>query len=566
MKNTIILAALGLSVCSGAAASTLSIEKTDNLFERHENALTLLSKKGYASEKKLRANVAAKAMEVTEVITEVSGNRVLMQKEASGIYSSLNYLYEYEASDLLSKLVYSEDGSEVYFQTILTKSGLTSYVKGTVCDNEITVSLPQTVAWFENGSDSYGVNLCIASFGVDNEGMVTSEVQTQIDTVTFTIDPENGEIELNLPGNEGQYMLALAYSDDSTWTGFGDFTQHYMPTDIELLSMPEDVEPQTYSFIEGKYGYRTEVAFKDGYLYIKGLCEELPDGVLRASYDEATNTAQIPQDQFIGIYEGQYLIITKVVIPQNNTIVLAPETMEFTLTVDREKEEIYPAQVGGSPSYLCFNADPSRVFYLQIIRDFIMKVQDTYAGTPLNPFNLLYEEAFLDLIGYTSFYFFVPFVSTVNTLLDESCLYYRVFMDGELMEFTSDPSTHEYMGLDGTVSELPVMFNNMNDIYHEPYSAEREVGLYTEGFDTLGVQMVYRYDDEVTVSDIITLDIHTGEVINSGSGVESLTVGDIVSCRYYDLQGRIVSNPDKGLYIRSVTLTDGSVVTDKVRK
>ena len=566
MKQTITLTALALLFSGGVLmASPLTPASYESVFSQHATAGNVLNGQDKKQNPENRRNSEFRAMAVTDIISDVNGKNVAMQKEAAGIYSSMGYLYEYEADDMLCALVYSPDGNEVYFQNILTKSGLSTYVKGTIDGNKITVSLPQTVAWFDYGDDSYGVNLCVASFDVDNEGYVMSDVQPQIKSVTFNINEETGEISLNLPGLSGQYMLALAYSDDSTWTGFGDFSQKYSPTDLEFLSMPEGVDPEIYSYVENAYGYNTQVAFDNGYLYIRGLCEDIPGGVVRAVYNEEEKTAYIPQNQLIGIYDGQYTIITKVVTISNNSVALGPEDAEFGLTIDLEKKEIYPAEKSTiNRPYLCFNAAPDRVYYLQILRDFILKHQESYAGTPLDPFNLLYETAFYEWTGYTSFYFFIPFVSTEGNLLDENCLYYRVFMDGELMEFTSDPDTKEYMGIEGTITEIPAMFTNNNDLYHEPLSPEREVGLYTEGFETLGVQMVYRYEDTVTYSDIMTLDIATGQV--SPSGIKTFTEDQMTHREYYDLQGRRMSNPGEGLFIERIHLSDGTTISRKIKK
>lgn len=69
------------------------------------------------------------------------------------------------------------------------------------------------------------------------------------------------------------------------------------------------------------------------------------------------------------------------------------------------------------------------------------------------------------------------------------------------------------------------------------------------------------------------IDRSTGHVVNANkikatelSGIEEISATDaiIISRKYYDLNGRIVENPSKGLFIVSDKLSDGSTKTSKV--
>ena len=68
----------------------------------------------------------------------------------------------------------------------------------------------------------------------------------------------------------------------------------------------------------------------------------------------------------------------------------------------------------------------------------------------------------------------------------------------------------------------------------------------------------------MTESDIITLDIDSGDVNETPSGVESIAGSKINSKVYYDMNGRQVVNPGNGIYILKTTLEDGNVKTKKV--
>ena len=91
--------------------------------------------------------------------------------------------------------------------------------------------------------------------------------------------------------------------------------------------------------------------------------------------------------------------------------------------------------------------------------------------------------------------------------------------------------------------------------------------IYEDNIETIGVQSVYVYSDlqyqeeMTTYSDIVTLDIASGEV----SGIQSIqNVQTVVNTEYYTLSGQKVKNPENGIYIMRSTLKDGSILVKKV--
>lgn len=71
-------------------------------------------------------------------------------------------------------------------------------------------------------------------------------------------------------------------------------------------------------------------------------------------------------------------------------------------------------------------------------------------------------------------------------------------------------------------------------------------------------------DGKVYTSDFVNVDLYSGEVIIT-SGVESMTMSEQpVSAAYYDLQGRKVTNPESGIYVRVIKYADGTNSVQKV--
>ncbi len=96
------------------------------------------------------------------------------------------------------------------------------------------------------------------------------------------------------------------------------------------------------------------------------------------------------------------------------------------------------------------------------------------------------------------------------------------------------------------------------------------------------VQAIYNYNNQIIpfkkdkVRVLAFVINGKGEVVNTisteypvdniGGGVAEVTDASVVSVRYYDLSGRVVSNPERGIYVKSEMLSDGTVRTSKVVK
>lgn len=89
--------------------------------------------------------------------------------------------------------------------------------------------------------------------------------------------------------------------------------------------------------------------------------------------------------------------------------------------------------------------------------------------------------------------------------------------------------------------------------------------------DIAGNELVQNIEDLVVTAFII--DKSNGFIINANkcpfskfSGVQSISDKDglIIKSEYFDLSGRRVNNPEKGIFIKRSTLSNGSVITNKV--
>ncbi len=135
------------------------------------------------------------------------------------------------------------------------------------------------------------------------------------------------------------------------------------------------------------------------------------------------------------------------------------------------------------------------------------------------------------------------------TMLNPNKLYYTIFYDDEPYALPSSL----YYGLTEDMTEIPFNYTS-SDIFVT--GEDHSVWLYEYVSDNIGVQAIYYGGGEVRKSNI---------VYYNQTGINDVVAEKVVeSVVYYDLMGRIVTNPDNGLFIKSTTFTDGSVANTKV--
>ena len=515
--------------------------------------------------------------QLTDVITEVEGREQYFLKESSGYFPYAGAVYEYHQYKTPSFIIYGED-NDIYFLDLM-EFGYDTYIKGTIDGNKITVPLPQTeftetFLWYDDGPSTFYYNLCVMKQVGEGSDLNYVPVD-EITEVTYTIG-EDGTITLE-PFEEGYGLGLMSYIYDFTdeemtektwygaWSGAIDFTQVFRPSDIEVIKIPKDAETETWYCIYDDYNYPVTVAFIDDYMYIQGFYDSpyMSNLTVKATIDG--DRAFIPQMQHIGVFRlDNDMMVTRCGRLKGYNLVYEDESINFEMTVDKENHKI---SVADPSQYLviAYESDNATLAYMN---NFSYTWQESYNGTPSNPFGLFWNDRFLADYDYYSFGFEIkPFTAEGDVLLTGD-LYYQIFMDGELQEFVHeyDPDYmrygHYYMVDEPTIL-IPFMFTNDNDIdIWTP--TERQIGIYVDGVSTMGVQAVYKYNGNVTYSDIVTLDLETGEVT---AGVGSAQAGvSPVSTQWYDLNGRRVENPQDGIFIGKITMSDGSVKTVKVAR
>lgn len=534
---------------------------------------------------------AARIVANHDVITEASGTAKTYSKECGGTNVSLIYgLYIYEQT-FPATIIW--DADTAYFANIISNAPYygTTYVKGVKHENKITVDLPQTLIWHED--NDYGYNLVLLKLNpMANEDGNTYIIDNSIKSFDYEMG-EDGSLTMSLPGgfdgvNLPEYVLGVVYIDDpemegsinDLWTGLCDIYQTFIPFKEEKVELPEGGEEKTFALINGDYGYPVNVYFFDDAIYFKGMMQSMTSAVVKADITSETDdkiNLSIAQNQYLGIYQDETFIYTKKVYlnndfdpedPESVYMMLAPDNETYDMVYDKETQTIVPAN---DNYYLSFNSGTEKVSFVDLIEPFVMQQQDDFDGVPQNPKNLFYDESNIEFFGYSSFDFTIPCLSIEGKLLDTDNLYYSVYVDNSIMEFVEDLEvdlngydSYVYWNVTEPTDRLPIWFDNFWDIYKSS-NTDVSIGLYMEGMETLGVQTIYVNNGVTTYSDLVTLNIETGE-IGYESSVEKMAAGEIISIEFYDLNGRRVLYPDHGIYICRQRLSDGSISVRKIRR
>ena len=352
--------------------------------------------------------------------------------------------------------------------------------------------------------------------------------------------------------------------------------------DEEIITWPETLMPQVYTFITetqygDRYAFEVNVGIDDNdFMYIQGLYPDFPEGVFKAKIDG--NIAEVSQNQFLGNY-GSREVYTKCLVDnpdydwddwQSPLYILAPEDVTYKLSIDSGRNVIASEDEG---IYFCFNTSLDSFKSLKVWTDIELHKHVTYAGTPSNPYEPYFSEDYFEYYGFNIFSFVLSNLSTDENLLDTESLYYSIFLDGEPIVFEEDLAVDPYGdyfivydGISSPTEYVPYDFDNFYDIYKASI-VDFQIGIYSEGFTTIGVQALYDYEGEATRSAIVTLNIETWEVTVTEPGTTGMkeieNSLDVVETEYYDFNGLRVAHPEKGIYVKRSVLSDGSVKISK---
>lgn len=593
MKKLLLTILGGLLLAGGAFANTrekseikqIPLEgKQEVIGEITVNGRTfkVMTPPGY--QKRIQTRAAAE----TPVMTEAPGTTSFYCKDVVGYGMGAPIQGYAVASEI------NWDGNDAYFYNIITAAPMGSYVKASMKDGKLVLPMGQTVNDYD-GEEEYVLNLGLLRpiFTEDSGSIyIWFEYSDDYDNVTYSVS-KNGTLDLeNLPAKYPDsvaelygfpnYVIGYYFSDDYLWSGYCDVFQAYDRFDFERVVLPENLPSTTLAYIadsiladyNGKTGVIVTV-YEDkanNALYFQGMSPYLPEAVFKGDIMDDGTTVEVAPNQFIGIEGGLYFVITSTAYINDKGQMDSDESQNAKFILERDDAgNIISIKASNSPYFLAFNDDPFYFYDVDSFQGIEMTAQADFPGVPSTPYDAFYGP-YADLMGANFIFFRLSSFADNGDIIDVSKLYYQIFMNGEVVEFEQsfgpdllDEETTMYFGIKEPTTLVPYTFANDIDLYQDG-GGTFVVGLYAEGIDTVGAQAVYIWDGKETRGGLLTIDTESGkQTITPGdAGVASFNVEDVKSVEYFDLQGRKVSNPSHGLFVKKYHMKDGSSRSTKV--
>lgn len=505
-----------------------------------------------------------------EVIYEVDGAAMPMDLVTDGFYVYTD-IVSYSDMRTASEFVFGNDGY-VYIKDFMSSLPYGSYIRGEVDPDtfEMKFVFPQTI---DNDDDYEWTDLNLYYENGFPEDMPVP-VEESKNYITFNYN-DDGSISMN-PLPEGCFIGATMQPYDM-WAGMAQTAAALVePSDErETVTIPEGVTGKLYSYITYGYGqfdkartpdfgYRVEVAFDGEDVYFKGL--SMDDASICFKGKLEGDKITIPNNQFLGVLASVYETSLMFGHPDENAFggyALSPEDTVMVLDYDEANGVIKVAD----PKLVMFfnltpNSNPNGIYYLQMFENLELTYQPDASGAPIDPWGLSFDDGGFNN-ALATFDFNLPLVNADGILLERENMYYNIFIDGEMW-----PLTPEDFNIPETLDDVPYLYKS-NQIVSTKINIFHELGFHIQGFDTLGVQCFNVFDGVTYPGRLATLDVATGEVSYSSgesSVYEMPSIGNKASVEYFDLSGKRVSTPSKGIYVKRIVLDDGTVSVVKEAK
>lgn len=471
----------------------------------------------------------------------------------SGLGYGYNWLAGMWVEDLdgaITEIVTAPDGETVYMFHPFSQYATDGWLKGTKSGDILSFEMPQ-IAMRE---DYYGTIY-------DDYAMCVK--YDEVEDWYFPCDNQAYQLKLNADGTMSQVdpEVMLGYcawvDDEWSWQACGDEITGFSPLTEKTVEIPSTVVFDNWWMINDGFATPIPVSFDGDKVYIKGLFNEagMEEAVTVGDYDAATSKVTLKSGQYLGeCWDYSSTAYFMAVDPEDLGFGYYQYTMRDELVFDYDPEK---KTLTTDHSYV-ISASKDRIYYFIAVLTPMLKYQslDDVNVERLNA--PVFQDYYPEDIEYeycAELYFQLSNIDADGQVFDSSKLYWNLIMDDEVFVFMPD----EYLDLSESMTNVPCDFNESSDFYS--YAGSVGCLIYPEGYDSLGARAVYIDGDKKVYSDIMW-------VPGFESALRDVTIGstEVSEIRYYDLQGRIVENPSAGLYIRSVTFTDGRVKNSKVVK
>lgn len=476
----------------------------------------------------------AKTVSASGIITEAPEGETLSFARAGGAYYAMMGTVQTEAYEGVSTTVVAGNDGAYYLLNPLSQADTGSYLKLDMENGKLVAHLPQPVLQANVNGKLETFSLYRMNYTTLENDEATYMPDTKTNTITWTLEDGVWQME---GGEQNDMILGMADSKGQ-WYGYGEFNTSFTPFSDTVLTLPEGLTAQEWSFTYGESGKRAKVAMTDKNVYIGGFCSTFPDAWIKGVVDGSKVT--FASGQYLGIEPHQYHYCyfkgATVETVYDETLwrdvdkFTPADNVTFTLSADGKalisdggmmattmgKRIILTVENFARPQFRALSEDMSYI--------------------PADPVITEYEP-YTEDDGMGAFEFTFPVVNVDGIGLDVSKLYYRIYFDEVAHTFSADI----YDGLENDMDLLPYGFTDEN--FDFMAMGATHTIFYYEPAEVVGVQIVYKDGENEYASRIVSTE--------ASSVGDIATDGNDLPARYYDLSGRPIGNPTApGLYIR----------------
>lgn len=460
-----------------------------------------------------------------------------------------SYIFYEDVADGVGDVVV--DGNTYYFRNPFTKMRTDTWYKGTRVGNTILVETPQPIFRDENGKVYYLYRLSPSKkyqsfFEKDSLGNTT---------ITFNV---HGDSIIQTDGG------MLGYADNQGgWYGYGDTEVKYALVDKDTVALPADAKVENYAMsylqTDSTYDARiTSVAFHGDSVYLSRLADNTPGWV---AGKRSGSKVVFQSGQYLGpsTVAGGHLFFYGASTSRTFDVLYSRWVTSYSpmdsvvFTLDEQNHTLTT-----DSAYVIFKGRDTKHAYHSYnqptFKPFIMK-----AAIPAQP-KVVAGKGTGDWSTGENYIQFqmLKFDADGNFITPDSLSFALYADDGdEVIPYVFDKEAYTYLDKD-TCSTIPYGYTDESSILFN--NGVYKVYLYQE-MNRVGVQSVYTINGVTNKSDIVWYSFTSTGIRPVAAQTEKPA-----ETRYFSLDGREVTNPDRGIYLKQVTYADGSKRTVKIIK
>lgn len=521
------------------------------------------------------------------IMEEPAGTVQWYSCESHAYYPDLNWgIQNHQNVDgVARKVVFSEDGKNVWFRNPISHFVYGSWAKADIEGETITLPMGQVIAVTETKPDADGnTEKLVWTLGVQTSEQVYDEDWGEWKTVWSNSDAKSIEFSYKdgiISQIDKDIMLALVCEGEFMTYGDVDITMYPINPEKEITRFPEngDVDNWTLSYgFTNKEGHVIETCTIDDTVYIRGLWAESPSATIKGEIKDGKLT--IPSCQYLGYttQEGvDYFVYFMSCVdgPAGMIALYQPTSEPFVFNINEETGNIsqsednsYDIIIKGGYST---RQEISKTIAFLVLNNPEFKIMSTEVGTPQAP-GLDKTYCYKYYPGVT-----VPFSSLEFTLrpfdengtaLKSADLRYVIWVDNERIEFKSGEFPN-WENIPEPMIEIPLDFKNGWGIEIDGTYVRRVQVPFADP-EKIGAQMIYidPKTQEHKGSQIAYYYPDTKEIKYEDepptTSINYINDATIENVEYFDLLGNRVRPDYKGVCIKLVRFSNGTVKSNKV--